>query len=347
MQKFLFLLFFSFTICGYSATASPLKGQVKSNFLGEEVRQLGKNLDAIFQDHQGYYWICSNGEGVFRYDGKNLIRFTQRDGLCSDHVYGVQEDVNHYLWFSTPQGVCRFNGIIFEDFTSVIQAAPIGQLIKAREGLFFNHFNGICFYDGKTFTNIVIHPPGYAPPRGDLNRPYSMYSFLVDRNGESWFGTQSEGVCRYGLDSCFYLTDKKLRGPAVRAMYQDKHGIYWFGNNGGGLFRYDGITLRNVTDEQGLGNPEFFKGKFVEDPHSLARIFALNGDKDGNLWIGTIDAGLWKYNGENLVQWGQKEGVPGLVINCIYRDRSDRILIICNMETICVLKDGRFERLNS
>ncbi|MBL0053013.1 MAG: hypothetical protein IPP29_16640 [Bacteroidetes bacterium] len=37
---------------------------------GDTVNELGKHLWYIFQDTKNNYWYSSNGEGVYRYDGK-------------------------------------------------------------------------------------------------------------------------------------------------------------------------------------------------------------------------------------------------------------------------------------
>ncbi|MCH2225931.1 MAG: hypothetical protein MK066_14270, partial [Crocinitomicaceae bacterium] len=44
--------------------------------------------------------------------------FSVDDGLPSDEVYDIIEDNYGYLWFSTDQGLSRFNGYSFENFDS-------------------------------------------------------------------------------------------------------------------------------------------------------------------------------------------------------------------------------------
>jgi Two component regulator propeller len=301
---------------------------------------IGKNIDCVLQDKHGNYWLASNGEGVYRYDGKTWKHFTKKDGLCADFVWNINEDVNGIVWFSTRDGFCAYNGIFFTDYTDVIKNAPKEKLHYSKGGLFFNHLNGICFYDGKSFSNFVIHPDHYKPAPNDRNRPYSIYSTLVDKAGNVWFGTQSQGVCRYDGTTFSYLTDKNLAGPAVRAMYQDHSGNLWFGNNGGGLFRYDGKTLSNVTEEKGLGNPEFLQGIFNDKVGTLARVWAINEDREGNLWVGTIDAGLWKFDGKNWTNYTTKEGLLGNAIWAISKDNLGELWFVINGETICKF-DGK------
>lgn len=161
-----------------------------------------------------------------------------------------------------------------------------------------------------------------------MNRPYGIYSTLIDEGGQVWFGTQSQGVCQYNGKTYSYLTEKDLAGPAVRAIYQDQSGHLWFGNNGGGLYRYDGKNLRNITAEYGLGNPDFLKGNFTGKPGTLARVWAINEDREGHLWIGTVDAGVWRYDGKQLTNFTTKDGLASNSISTIFKDAQGELWFI-------------------
>jgi len=303
------------------------------------------DLDCIIEDLHGNYWIGSNGHGVFHYHGHSLKQITTQQGLCSDFVFKIQMDLHGYLWFSTRDGICRYDGKVFADYTdSITQALYIGFNPMER-GIFFAHRNGICYYNGRTFSNINILPSDYHPLPGDNNMPYAVYAALIDQAGNAWFGTQSKGVCRLQGNSRTFYTSNNLAGPAVRAMVEDNRGILWFGNNGGGLFRYDGQKLTNITEEKGLGNPEFLAGMFNDKPGSMARIFALNTDNEGNLLIGTIDAGLWKYDGVHLTNYTMADGLSGNSIRDIYKNKAGELLIVTNGNAICKYKGKVIEKM--
>lgn len=303
------------------------------------------DLDCIIEDLHGDYWIGSNGHGVYHYDGHTLRQITTQQGLCSDFVFKIQMDVHGYLWFSTRDGICRYDGKNFVEYNDSIAYAPYYGFNPMERGIFFGHRNGICFYNGTTFTNFSILPSDYHPLPGDNNMPYTVYSSLQDKSGNAWFGTQSKGVCRLQGKSLTFFTDQNLAGPAVRAMVEDNQGILWFGNNGGGLYRYDGHSLANITGEKGLGNPEFLAGMFSNKPGSMARIFALNTDNQGNLLIGTIDAGLWKYDGVHLTNYTTSDGLSGNSIRDIYKNKAGELLIVSNGNAITKFNANTFTRM--
>ena len=46
-------------------------------------------------------------------------------------------------------------------------------------------------------------------------------------------------------------------------------------------------------------------------------------DSAGNLWIGTADAGVWRYDGESLINYTPADGLPDCAIETIYLDKQD------------------------
>lgn len=325
----------------YQKTPESKAQQVLTINISDTVLNIGKNIGCILQDNNDNYWFASNGEGVYRYDGKTLLHITDKDGLCSNFVWTIQQDANSNLWFSTRDGICQLNGNTFTDYTNTIENAPFGKLQYTSGGLFFGHLNGICLYDGKSFTNFAIHPDNYSPSPSSMNRPYSIYSTLIDKAGNVWFGTQEKGICRYDGNSFTFFTEQGLSKAAVRTLFQDKTGTIWAGNNGAGLFKFNGTAFTNYTDEKGLANPNFLKNLEGKEG-TLARPWAINEDDKGNLWIATIDAGVWKYKGDSLTNYTTKDGLTSNSIWTIYKDNKSELWFVAGGETICKFDGNAF-----
>ncbi|HQW03250.1 MAG TPA: two-component regulator propeller domain-containing protein, partial [Saprospiraceae bacterium] len=156
--------------------------------------------------------------------------------------------------------------------------------------------------------------------------PYAVYCTLIDKAGNLWMGTQSMGVCRYDGSKFTWFTEHGLAGPAVLALFEDKSGNIWFGNNGSGLFRYEPVkdVLTNFTKEHNLSNEEFrISGK--QGPGTMARIYSVNEDRNGNLWIGTVDAGVWRYDGHNLKNYTTLNGLPSDAVISTFRDKDGEL----------------------
>lgn len=313
------------------------------------VKETGKDVRAIFQDKNNY-WFATYGEGVYFYNSGKLLHYTEKEGLCSNFVSAIQQDIAGNLWFTTAKGLCRFDGEKFSNFTDTLKKLTKERLHFKAKDLFFIYDGQVYQYDGKSFTQIIIYPDTYKPSSTDLDRPYGVYCILKDRAGNMWFGTDQRGVCRYDGKTFTYFTAHGLDKGAVRALFQDRNGNMWFGNNGFGLFRYDGKTLSNFTKEHGLENADFINKKpNLNNKANLARVWAINEDKDGNLWVGTIDNGAWKYNGQDLENLTTKDGLANNKVSAIYKDRQDSLWFVTEGEGVSKLKGQTFEKfvLNS
>lgn len=288
------------------------------------------NIRSMLHDGKGTYWFGSDGEGLYRYDGKTVALFTVRDGLCDNRVSAIREDRAGNIWIRTGKGICRYDGTCFGKMEDS-EARP-GRTVYSPEvwhkepgNLWFPADAGVYRYDGISFYNYRFPGSEIEAALSSLPYdPYDVYCTFEDRAGNLWFGTQSRGVCRFDGLRFTWFGDKGLEDAAVRAIFQDKAGNLWFGNNGYGLFRYDGKTLTNFTEEKGLGNPEFIKS-FKEKEGTLARVWTIDEDTDGNLWIGTIDAGAWRYDGKTLTNYTVKDGLTDNGVTVIYKDQKGEL----------------------
>lgn len=319
-------------------------------------------IRAIYQDRTGTLWIGTDGNGICRYDGKSFMLFTEKDGVSSNSIRCIYEDANGYLWFETADGLTRYDGTSFtamKEDNGILPKTVYARTAEARSGNawhsytgavssyhWFPAYGGVNRYDGTTFTYFPLpDAPNekqftVIPPSSILNG-YTGYCTLVDREGNLWVGTELRGVCKYDGKTFTWFNEKHLGGAAVRAIYQDKAGNIWMGNNGGGLFRYDGKTFRNITEENHLSNTAFLSGTVVKDePHTLARVWSITEDHNNNLWIGTIDAGAWKYDGNTLTNYTTTDGLNSNHICTIYRDRTGKLWFSTVSNGIAIF-DGR------
>ncbi|MES2592572.1 MAG: two-component regulator propeller domain-containing protein [Bacteroidota bacterium] len=321
-----------------------------ANFNTTKTIEFDKNIRSIFQDKNGKYWFGTNGAGLYCYDGKTLIQFTVKDGLSDNQVQSIQEDKFGNIWLGTGvYGVSKFDGKTFSTFTNkanlqISNNAYNDWKIEPND-LWFNAGGGVYRYNYNSLVYLPLLKPDLNSKQVqnspfNLSR-YAVYSILKDKKGNVWFGTQSQGVCRYDGKSFTWFTDKGLSGPAVLGLFEDSKGNIWFGNNGSGLFLYDGKSLINFTEEKGLGNKEFrISGK--SDSGSLARIYSINEDNYGNLWVGTVDAGVWRYDGTNLTHYTTKDGLTSNAVNCIYKDKNGELWFGTDQDGVCKFNGNTF-----
>lgn len=93
------------------------------------------------------YFIA--GVSVYGQNFNKTALFTTNDGLPSNHIYDFTEDNNGFLWIATDNGVCRFDGKYFYNY-SVKNGLPSNdalQIIKENDGtIWVNCFNELPSY---------------------------------------------------------------------------------------------------------------------------------------------------------------------------------------------------------
>src|SRR4051812_23341192 len=72
-----------------------------------------KPIRCILQDKAGSFWFGTDGDGVCRYAEKSFTWFTEKEGLCNNFVWTILEDKNGNLLFGTQNGICRYDGKSF------------------------------------------------------------------------------------------------------------------------------------------------------------------------------------------------------------------------------------------
>lgn len=121
----------------------------------------------LLEDKDGNIWVGGRYKGVFRYDGKTFTNILQHGRFDSYAVPSIIQDKTGDLWFGTEAGdeskreteggVWVFNGTSFKNFSKKdgLSHNAVWSILEDRSGkLWFGTRNGLCRYDGKTFTSF-------------------------------------------------------------------------------------------------------------------------------------------------------------------------------------------------
>lgn len=291
--------------------ATPAKGKV--------VTELGKGVMYVFQAKSGDYWFGSNDRGVYRYDGKSLVNFTTKDGLASDRIRGVQEDKAGNVYFTTYEGISRFDGQSFTTLTAAAKADPKGWRLHADDLWFVGppDAGAVFRYDGKEMHRLEFPRTKLGDehfekmPRAKFPNavysPYDVYCITRDSQGHLWFGSTCVGVGRYDGKRFDWLTDKRLVEAPVRSVLEDTKGNFWFTYSGHG--KLAGPTAAAGFDELRKGA----EGTIVEG-------MSVVEDGDGKLWVAALRAGVYRYDGKQRTNYPVKDGDTAVDVFAAYKD---------------------------
>jgi len=139
-----------------------------------EPSSLGSNfIWSMHEGRDGTLWIGAQGGGLHRWSQEDrralrshFTRYTERDGLRNESIYGILEDAQGNLWLSTNRGVSRFDPQL-ERFTN----------FDTTHGLQNNEFNFGASFAGPTgemlfggnngfnvFDPVRVDGNDYVPP---------------------------------------------------------------------------------------------------------------------------------------------------------------------------------------
>jgi ligand-binding sensor domain-containing protein len=222
-------------------------------------------------------------------------RLTADQGLSQGRVICMLQDRRGFMWFGTEEGLNRYDGIGFKQFTSSnkeLRSLPsnyIEALYEDKEGVIWvGTKSGLARFDrtSETFT----HYRSIASDPASL--PTSYVTSIVDdiTGAYLWVGTYGGGLARLDKATQKFTNFRKsigkegaLQSDIVWRLTADKAGAVWAGTYKGGLYRFmaqSNTFLCFVPDSS-----EASKSAYIQ---------SLCADHNGIIWMGT-DQGLWKF----------------------------------------------------
>lgn len=256
---------------------------------------------SILEDKSGMIWLGTD-DGLCRFDGKTIeqVPFTianpnsfgmaiPQSGINS--VWSMLQDKSGIIWFGTTQDLYCYDGKSFSRFLNRknisndqhLRLKEIQCLLEDSNGVIWMGSGpiaqeGVIRFDGKSLTG--------SKPNGD-----GWIRYMVkDKNETIWFGGRANGNFTYNGNNFKIFTQKSGIGNPLLA---DKAGNIWFNGeekrssveNAGGIWRYDGKTFKNYTTSDGI---------------STYYVWSMLEDRKGNIWMGTRNCGLYRYNGQTF-----------------------------------------------
>ena len=279
--------------------------------------------------------------GIDQY-GHNV--WTSQNGLPGESVYQILQSRDGYLWLRTSDGLVRFDGVRFVLVAPTVGGRAVHEPIKA-----------VCRgTDGdllvRTLSRTLIYKNGvFADYRTPAALPDGDIRVLFESSRHELF---------IGSDNFIYRIGNKgpelLKGETswISGFLEDGHGTVWIA----GLlavYKYrDGVLSQDDagTDPKVhpmalalAGNPgkhmwvgtanglRQMDGGFVSPVPLPQQIQTETGsvlnDRQGNLWAGTANAGIYRITGDKVSSFNAPNGLTDDRVLSLFEDREGSLWV--------------------
>ena len=319
----------------------------------------------IIKDNQGFLWIATN-DGLCRYETATqqavftVDKSNYPEGLRSNTIRTLYIDRHDHLWIGTTLGgLTRYHQptntwktyLHDPDDPSSISNNEILSIIEDQSGkIWVGTEYGLNVFDpeSETFFSFLPDPSGTAGIKTK-----AVVKIYEDQRGYIWLGTWAGGLYLVLSGKTDKPEDIRFRNINISdntathnvwTMFQDRKNQFWIGTHGGGLFLMDlpNNYSNRITQQDWI--PDFYPfvhQEGVDQSLSNDGVQAINQDKKGNLWVGTVDglnlipvedipaiddlkAGLGTTSFQRINDDSANPvGLPSDNISTIYKDKQD------------------------
>jgi ligand-binding sensor domain-containing protein/two-component sensor histidine kinase len=265
--------------------------------------------------------------------------YTVADGLLRDGVYRIRQDSRGFLWFCTSEGISRFDGYAFTNFTTEdgLPERHANDFLETKSGaIYVATDGGLARLNPKGLRGSPDNPL-FTTRLPENPKAKSFRVLFEDASGTIWAGT-SDGLYKLNSSDELEAVDLgKLLLPTantllVRTIIQDWRGALWIGTEANGLFRLSPSgEIRRLTHDDGLAG---------------SSILSLLEDRSGRIWAGmrpnSYGSGLSlitpdaNQNDKFAVRrYTSENGLPGSWVTALYQ-ASDGKMWVATTGGLCL-----------
>ena len=310
---------------------------------------------SILEDSKGNIWFGSYNEGACLLQNGKLHSFTTENGLSNNQVRNIYEDKNGIIWFECGMGLSTYAHEKMAVFNERNYNTP-KQLKLSDTDLWFKSDasfgnsqlekkSGVYQYDGKELyyhTFVIKNKAGQEVPWEKST------DFVRSKNGMVWFGAYSELIGYDGKQLISFNNESVgLNGTTenlhIRSLMEDSKGNLWIGNNCGGgrsgigVLKYDGKNFIQFTKQHHLRTDD-------TGDNSLDKVFSMCEDNSGNIWFGTNESGVWRYDGHSMKNYTKEQGLDSGIVWVIYKSKSGELWLGGGPNGVYSFNGTTFER---
>ena len=301
--------------------------------LGDATRE--KSIHSLTMDGGGNLWLGTSAGGLLRLKDGRITAFTTTNGLRTLDVWQVLTDSQDRLWYLVSPGRLGYveGERCHEVDTRGWPRLSIRCMSRAQDGglwlaTVLRQNTGariFRFLDGQLTEDTQPYPWLQDSARV---RPVTL---LEDKLGNLWCGTAGEGVyLRPPHDPWRAMTgDLPASQAEVLCLLEDEGESVWLGTRTSGLHQSVPRPVASVH---------------LPPNHKQNVLLTVCVRRDGSVWGGTDNAGVFRWVGSEVTRLGEEEGLPRTRVNALY-EGSRSNLWAATGAGLFRFHDGRFEAM--
>lgn len=282
------------------------------------------------------------------------VKYDEEDGVPSNHVTQLLQDADGFMWFSTWNGLCRFDGYDFQTFKSQngdschMTSDRLRNIWLSDQGNIYCKVENDTFcFDTRTyrFQDLVNKADREkarvtgrsASKRGQFNGDFFEFT---DRQGLQWELRDNAISC---LRPIHYPAQPiAQQQPAqIRCLARDGKGRIWMTTKEDATVRLFDARLQPL----GYLRPE---GKLQAGYVSFGQpVYCITQTRDDIIWLGSKPGGLFRYDG-NAQILRHIENLPHQAVYDIKEDSRGRLwLATLGGGLVCMDGDRVYQFMDS
>lgn len=257
-------------------------------------------VTALAEDHTGRLWIGTLG-GLLTYKDGQLA--APPAGIPSDHILGLYTSQDGTMWIGTNE-----NGLYAYRFGRLLHYGPAEGLPSSQINVVFEDKSGTMWI-GTVDRGVGRFREGrFDFPAGEPSLLGGISSFVEDREGNLWVGASS-GLTRISQgDVMPFSASEGLADDAVFALSGDSSGRLWVAT---------GKALQVLNGSQFAPSRDW----------GIENILTSWVARDGTVWIGTMDRGLYGISGEKRIQFREEDGLGSDTVLSLFEGRDGTLWV--------------------
>ncbi len=246
----------------------------------------GVDAVSIVQDKQGRICIGTNTSGLFIYDYKKILNFSEKEGLKTNVIRRLFIDHDENLWILTAAGVYTFQDdkpTLFEDPEGLFEGGVLSMTQTKNGDLWFGT-------QGNGLVRLRSNEFHYLNEKDGLE---DNYIFSLSSHGDSvLIGTTSKGAY-VGLGNTLKKIDiPEINDAWISTVLYDWRGMYIVSSSGLVQVKKNG-KYELITEKNGLSSNDLYNGYF---------------DREFNLWL-TSGNGVSCLRKEDIISLDKETGL--------------------------------------